>query len=55
MKMGMGEGGPTGHIGTIHLWKAIMVKEGKLNIGAPVDIEEWRHDERRNITVHHLI
>ncbi|MDD2727339.1 MAG: serine hydrolase [Proteiniphilum sp.] len=33
----------------------ILAKEGKLEIHAPADIEEWQQDERRNITIHHLM
>ena len=33
----------------------IMVKEGKLELDAPADIEEWQQDERRQITIRHLM
>lgn len=33
----------------------IMVKEGKLELDAPADIEEWLQDERRQITIRHLM
>lgn len=33
----------------------IMVKEGKLELDAPADIEEWQQDERRHITIRHLM
>lgn len=33
----------------------IMVKEGKLELDAPADIEEWQEDERRQITIRHLM
>ena len=33
----------------------IMVKEGRLDPDAPADIEEWQQDERRQITIRHLM
>ncbi len=33
----------------------ILVKEGKLDIDAPTDIEAWQQDERRHITIRHLM
>jgi hypothetical protein len=33
----------------------IMVKEGKIDIHAPADIEVWQNDERRNITINNLM
>lgn len=39
----------------INALTAVLVKEEKLDIHAPADIEEWQHDERRNITIHHLM
>ncbi len=33
----------------------ILVKEGDLDVHAPVDIPSWQGDERKNITLHHLL
>ncbi len=33
----------------------ILVKEGKLDIKKPAPIKEWQDDERKNITIDHLI
>ncbi|HNW57876.1 MAG TPA: serine hydrolase, partial [Bacteroidales bacterium] len=33
----------------------ILVKEGKVDINKPVDIEEWKKDERRTITLNNLM
>lgn len=33
----------------------IMVKEGKWNINQPVNIPEWKNDERKNITINNLM
>jgi CubicO group peptidase (beta-lactamase class C family) len=33
----------------------ISVKEGKLHIDQPADIEAWQNDERRNITINNLL
>lgn len=33
----------------------ILVKEGKLDIHTPAVMEKWQSDERRNITIHHLM
>ncbi|MDA3817995.1 MAG: serine hydrolase [Prolixibacteraceae bacterium] len=33
----------------------ILVKEGKLDIDQPADIEAWQNDERRNITINNLM
>ncbi|MCE5347492.1 MAG: beta-lactamase family protein [Bacteroidales bacterium] len=33
----------------------ILVKEGKIDINKPVDIEEWKNDERRKITLNNLM
>ena len=32
-----------------------MVREGKLDILKPVDLPQWQNDERREITIHHLM
>ena len=33
----------------------IMVKEGRIDINKPLDIQEWQHDDRKNITVNNLL
>lgn len=33
----------------------ILVQEGKLNIHDPAPIKEWQNDERKSITLHHLL
>ncbi|QRX64438.1 serine hydrolase [Dysgonomonadaceae bacterium zrk40] len=33
----------------------ILVQEGRLDLDAPADIEEWQQDERRQITLRHLM
>ena len=33
----------------------IMVKEGRWNINQPVDLPEWKNDDRKNITIHNLL
>ncbi len=33
----------------------ILVNEGKLDIYKPAPIEEWKNDERKTITLHHLL
>lgn len=33
----------------------ILVKEGKLDIHTPAGMDNWQSDERRNITIHHLM
>lgn len=33
----------------------LLVKEGKIDINAPLGLKEWKDDERRNITLHHLL
>lgn len=33
----------------------ILVKEGKIDIHTPADIEIWQNDERHNITIHNLM
>lgn len=33
----------------------IRVREGKLDPDQPAELEEWRHDDRKNITIRHLL
>lgn len=33
----------------------IMVKEGKWDVNRPVDLPEWRNDDRKNITINNLM
>jgi hypothetical protein len=33
----------------------ILVNQGKLNIHDPTPIDEWKNDDRKNITLHHLL
>jgi len=33
----------------------ILVKQGKLKVTDPAPIEAWQRDERKNITIHHLL
>lgn len=33
----------------------VLVKEGKLSLDTPAPFEEWQNDERRHITVNHLL
>lgn len=33
----------------------ILVKEGKLNVDAPAPVAAWQEDERKNITLNHLL
>jgi CubicO group peptidase (beta-lactamase class C family) len=33
----------------------ILVREGRLRLDAPAPVEEWRQDERRHITINHLM
>ena len=33
----------------------ILTKEGRLDIDKPLEIEEWQNDERKNITLNHLM
>ncbi|HAC73268.1 MAG TPA: serine hydrolase, partial [Porphyromonadaceae bacterium] len=39
----------------INALAGILVKEGKLDIYASAGMDEWKNDERRNITIHHLM
>ena len=33
----------------------ILVKEGKLNINQPVNLPEWKNDDRKNVTINNLM
>ncbi len=33
----------------------ILVRQGKLNVMEPAPVDEWKNDDRRNITLHHLL
>lgn len=33
----------------------LLVREGRIDINAPLGLQEWKNDERRNITLNHLL
>lgn len=33
----------------------LLVKQGKLDVHAPAPVKAWKNDERKNITLHHLL